>query len=223
MDSECSVCYCEQATCKLVCNHTFCKACVKTWYQKSEEPTCPMCRHPMYFKGLHRMLPIWEKEKTNKRNEEAFNAAFDIIFDEDSDFSESESESEEDSEEEEEGPTNEEEWEEWTDNEDEEEQVPVPPVTTTTDFYSKFILEEIIELQKEYQKAMDSGIDFDYYIDNIDYIILEKPEGTIWDLFPHEKNLLVSNHKNMIQNKRTGSRVPSKCDNGFTISIYIEC
>ena len=44
MDTECAVCYSEVATCKLVCKHSFCKSCVKTWYQKSEEPTCPMCR-----------------------------------------------------------------------------------------------------------------------------------------------------------------------------------
>ena len=97
MDTECAVCYCEQATCKLVCNHSFCKSCVKAWYQTSDgEPTCPMCRHTLYFKGLHKISEKWEKEKMNKLNEDAFNAAFEKIFEEDSDSdldSDSESES----------------------------------------------------------------------------------------------------------------------------------
>ena len=216
---ECSVCYCYQATCKLVCGHSFCKTCVKTWYQKSEEPTCPMCRHPLYFKGLHKLLSIWEDEKTDKRNEEAFNTAFESIFDEESDDDYTvEEEDESDSE-----------WEEWEDSGDEEEEEDerTPRLTITkpsVDFYSKFILEEIIELQKEYQKAMDIGMDFEYYLDNMDDITIENSSYYYSedDVFPHFKKLFVSNHI-IRNNRRTGSRVPSKCDNSFTLVVLIEC
>ena len=225
------MCYCEQATCKLMCTHSFCKSCIKTWYQKSEEPTCPMCRHNIYFKGFHKVLSKWENEKIDKRNEDAFNSAFESIFDMESEdeYTSSETDSnideDSDSDSDSEYETWDSLWETPNENENEIKFLPtIPPVIVPNDFYSRFILEEIIELQKIYKKSIEAGIDFEYYLENMDYILFETPNSFItWDdVFPHFKNLFVSNH--IVRNKRrTGSRVPSKCDNYFTIILFIEC
>ena len=90
------------ANCKLICNHSFCKSCVKTWYLKCKtEPTCPNCRHKLYFKGMYKIVKVWEEEAETLINDEAFNEAFDYItsFEVESD-SEVESETELDSDEE---------------------------------------------------------------------------------------------------------------------------
>lgn len=60
--SECEVCYTSTANCKLVCGHRFCSRCVKTWYEKSPDPTCPFCRRRLYFKGMYKMREKWEEE-----------------------------------------------------------------------------------------------------------------------------------------------------------------
>ena len=68
MDSpECAVCYSATANCTLVCKHAFCKDCVKEWYHKSDDPTCPMCRRAMYFKGMYKVAETWEKERNERR------------------------------------------------------------------------------------------------------------------------------------------------------------
>ena len=66
---ECSVCYENTSTCKLVCGHSFCMSCIKEWYLKSEEdPTCPMCRQRLYFKGMHKQEQQWENERYENEN-----------------------------------------------------------------------------------------------------------------------------------------------------------
>ena len=270
MDSECAVCYCEQATCKLVCNHSFCKTCVKTWYQKSDEPTCPMCRRVMYFKGLHKLSEKWEDERIEKLNEEAFNTAFDAIFEEGSDYSESEEDSEEDSD-----------WETSSEYSDEStwnegdthilfnhpetwkydllfntetmayeesssprsmfqfptgRQLPGYVVQSESEsseveseFGSDYLIDSIIKLQAAYQKALRTYTDIPSYLEDDNYLFFDIDEGdtgnfiTEDDIFPHEKNLFVSKHSGMIQNKRTGSRVPPKGDNSYTIVVLVEC
>jgi len=82
---ECAVCYCNASNCKLVCGHSFCRQCVKDWYQKGSEQTCPMCRHKLYFKGMYKLLPVWEEERFEQQRDEAFAEAIDQIFAEDED------------------------------------------------------------------------------------------------------------------------------------------
>ena len=60
---ECSICYeeCKGRQKRLVCGHVFCTGCIKEWYFKSEEPACPMCRGPLYFRGF--LSAGWSQEK----------------------------------------------------------------------------------------------------------------------------------------------------------------
>jgi hypothetical protein len=61
--TECPVCYCAQATCKLTCGHQFCHSCVKEWYVKcTDTATCPMCRKNLHFKGLRQKAEKWNDE-----------------------------------------------------------------------------------------------------------------------------------------------------------------
>jgi hypothetical protein len=236
MDTECAVCYSEVATCKLVCKHSFCKSCIKTWYQKSEEPTCPMCRHTLYFKGLHKISEKWEDERIEKLNEEAFNTAFEAIFEEGSEYSYSEVDSE---------YSDESDWETSSEN---EEGPTTPrsvfefprsiPSDTSSEVTSKsldwqsdgdYLIDSIIKLQAAYQKALKAGIDIPYFLEGDNYLFFSIDNGdtgtfvTFDDVFPHEKNLFVSKHAGMIQNKRTGSRVPPKGDSTFTVVVLVEC
>lgn len=65
---ECPVCYTKNCNCKLVCGHSFCKSCVKTWYLSTDsEPTCPMCRSTMCFKGMLKVTNEWEREFDDKK------------------------------------------------------------------------------------------------------------------------------------------------------------
>lgn len=234
MDSpECAVCYSATANCTLVCKHAFCKDCVKEWYHKSDDPTCPMCRRAMYFKGMYKVAETWEKERNDKKNEDVFNEAFEAIFEEEED---SESESESDTE-------SDVSWETWdgsqmdeldvaTTTEEEvtslditELEIPIntPLWSPNTNYYSDFLLQEIKELQKDYQKAMEIGMDFDVYLENLEYVFIETVRY-VWtedDNIP--KNLFVSKHKNMFRNKRFGKRIPSKNDMGFTVVVYVLC
>jgi hypothetical protein len=239
MDSECAVCYCEQATCKLVCNHSFCKTCVKTWYQKSDEPTCPMCRHVMYFKGLYKISEKWEDERVDKLNEEAFNTAFDAIFEEGSDYSESEEDSDSDSDWETSSEYSD--WGNWEEsnahllfNDPETWTLPKRDTWSFSSSESEFgngchLIQSIIKLQSAYQKALRTYTDIPSYLEDDNYLFFNIDEGdtvnfiTEDDIFPHEKNLFVSKHSGMIQNKRTGSRVPPKGDNSYTIVVLVEC
>ena len=82
---ECAVCYTNTSSCNLVCGHSFCRDCVKSWYYKSEcDPTCPMCRSKMYFKGMYKIVPKWEEDRLQKVQEEAFAEVFDNIIESDS-------------------------------------------------------------------------------------------------------------------------------------------
>jgi len=79
---DCGVCYVNEPRCKLVCGHAFCYQCVKSWYQKSDEPSCPMCRGSLYFRKMRKHLDKWEAEGIDAHNEECFNNALEEIFDE---------------------------------------------------------------------------------------------------------------------------------------------
>ena len=72
---ECEVCYCNNANCKLVCGHSFCHDCVKTWYHKGANEGCPMCRKKLYFKRMP--LKRWKKEAEEEKKDAIFSEAFD--------------------------------------------------------------------------------------------------------------------------------------------------
>ena len=80
---DCGVCYTNEPRCKLVCGHAFCYQCVKNWYQKSEDPSCPMCRGSLYFRKMRSHVEKWDDERDKTYNEECFNNALEELFDED--------------------------------------------------------------------------------------------------------------------------------------------
>ena len=77
---ECPVCYCATAKCQLVCGHALCSDCAKSWYQKSDEPNCPMCREPMYFKGMWRLKEDMEEHRYDDQCSDLFSEAAGDIF-----------------------------------------------------------------------------------------------------------------------------------------------
>ena len=64
--AECCVCYddmCKGRCTTLNCGHRMHTKCIKTWYLKNEDPTCPMCRGPFRFKGFLNTLDKWDSER----------------------------------------------------------------------------------------------------------------------------------------------------------------
>jgi hypothetical protein len=163
---------------------------------------------------MHKVVDEWDRERTVKKCEDAFNQAFDDIFDfeEGSEFdpdSEADSDSDSDSDS----------WE--TASWDTQEPEPEPHFARNNsekDYYTEYILGEIVHLQKAYQKAEELGLDFEWYLQN-EWLFEIEPSRTVMiedDVFPHFKNLFVSNHKQSFRNKRVGKRVSAKTDTGFT-------
>lgn len=74
---ECPVCYERTTNCKLVCGHQFCKTCVKTWYMKGAESTCPMCRKKVHY----RRMPVkkWKEEAEEEKKQQIFEESFDSL------------------------------------------------------------------------------------------------------------------------------------------------
>ena len=77
---ECAVCFTNNSNCKLICGHSFCSQCVKDWYQKGSEQTCPFCRRNLYFKGMYKVIPQWEEERYYEQRDEAFADACEQVF-----------------------------------------------------------------------------------------------------------------------------------------------
>ena len=75
---ECEVCYCNNANCKLVCGHSFCHVCVKTWYHKGANDGCPKCRKKLYFKRMP--LKKWKSDAVQEKKDAVYNEAFDEIL-----------------------------------------------------------------------------------------------------------------------------------------------
>lgn len=75
---ECAVCYEKLANCTLVCGHKFCKPCVKTWYLKGSESSCPMCRKQIHY----RRMPIkkWREEAVENKKQEIFQESFNELL-----------------------------------------------------------------------------------------------------------------------------------------------
>ena len=77
---ECPVCYCATASCKLVCGHGLCRDCATSWYKKSDEPNCPMCREPMYFRGMRQIKNEMEEDRFEEHCTDLFTEAIEDIF-----------------------------------------------------------------------------------------------------------------------------------------------
>ena len=75
---ECPVCYERNTNCKLVCGHQFCKQCVKTWYLKGAEASCPMCRKKVHY----RRMPVkkWKAEADEQKKQDVFEESFDLLL-----------------------------------------------------------------------------------------------------------------------------------------------
>ena len=228
---ECAVCYNNNATCKLVCKHSFCRSCVKSWYEKSDEPSCPMCRHKLYFKGMYKLERVWEQERIEKMNQAAFDQEFDYIFEEEESDWETSSESER-SESDAESNSDGSQFEYSMSDCEEPAPASVPacrPIFEMLDsydddkYYSEFMLGEIKHLQKNYNIAMELGVDFQWYMNNMMFysIAYEKTNWIEDDILPHEKNLFISNYNGDVT-KRCSARVPPKGDTSFVLILNIE-
>ena len=77
---ECPVCYTCNANCHLVCGHSFCRDCVKEWWMKSSECNCPMCRSPLYFKGLYSKQKEWKEEREKNILQSAYSTLFNELL-----------------------------------------------------------------------------------------------------------------------------------------------
>jgi hypothetical protein len=86
--AECCVCYddlCSGRCTTMKCGHKMHTKCIKTWYLKNEDPTCPMCRGPFRFKGFLGTLDKWEAERDDFEDqiiEDHFERLFENIEDE---------------------------------------------------------------------------------------------------------------------------------------------
>lgn len=82
---ECPVCYANNATLTIRCGHAFCKECVTKWLTSSKEegkPGCPMCRTPIYFKGLRKIEDKLKEERWENMYTEAMGCLIDATAEE---------------------------------------------------------------------------------------------------------------------------------------------
>ena len=81
---ECPVCFSDdQSMCKLVCGHSICHDCTKSWYMKNTSEdgcTCPMCRKPLYFFGMRSRVGQWEEEREQAQYDNIYSKMFDNII-----------------------------------------------------------------------------------------------------------------------------------------------
>lgn len=81
---ECPICYTNTPDCKYFCGHSFCKTCTKEWFTKcDDEPSCPMCRKSIYFKGIDKKKDEWEEERIDNMFQRVFAEAVDDILEDD--------------------------------------------------------------------------------------------------------------------------------------------
>ena len=82
--TECPVCYSDcQTACKLVCGHSFCMPCVKSWWINctDDKVGCPMCRSNMYFRGMRKLTPQWADEIEDEGDEEMWDDMCEVLLD----------------------------------------------------------------------------------------------------------------------------------------------
>lgn len=82
---DCPICYESDALCKFTCGHSFCYKCTKKWYKKGQ-PTCPMCRASMCFRGILKKKQKWYEEKREEVYTDLMTQVFDELFEEYSDI-----------------------------------------------------------------------------------------------------------------------------------------
>jgi hypothetical protein len=202
---ECAVCYCNQARCKLICKHSFCKSCVKDWYYASEEPSCPMCRGRLYFKGMYKVVDQWEQERFDKKNEESFAEVFDSLFEpEDPEEDDPEEDDPEEEDPEEEDPEEEDPEGEW--NFDEPD----------------YRLEDIQELQSRFSALRTGGFFIEPEFLGDYYTVVSDGATGFYDDDCCPKNLFVSKHKGTMGNqRRCGARVLGKLDAAASTEVLL--
>ena len=179
--NECPVCYSDIARCKLVCGHSFCKSCVKSWYHQctdAEGAKCPMCRHRLYFKGMYKVLDDWEDERIELKEQEAFQEVFDSVFESEEDTWD------DDDDEEEYDDDDDSTWSDWWTPQDENEQR----------------MEQLRDLQKRFQLLQSVGVPVHpELLDDTWYDVFSEREHMVYDnSFWHVMNLFVSRYKGVI-------------------------
>jgi len=63
---ECPVCYSGKAFNTFTCGHHLCTSCTERWYLHHDEPTCPMCRKDICFRGVTRVKKKMELERRHQ-------------------------------------------------------------------------------------------------------------------------------------------------------------
>ena len=203
---ECPVCYCNQAHCKLICSHSFCKSCVKDWYYASDEPSCPMCRKRLYFKGMYRVIPEWEQERFDRKNEEAFAEVIESLFEE--------PEPEEDV--------------EWTDDEDDSSDWETDSdegSESEWDFElpsADYRLAEIQSIQERFAILQNGGHFVEpEFLDSDFYTVCNDYQHVWYDNPPLDDRLFVSKHSGVGDQRRCGARVQGKRDAAVVVEVII--
>ena len=82
---DCPICYESNALCKFTCGHSFCYTCTKKWYNTGQ-PTCPMCRASMCFRGIMKKKQKWYQEKREQVYTDLMTQVFDELFEDYSDI-----------------------------------------------------------------------------------------------------------------------------------------
>ena len=82
---DCPICYESTTLCKFTCGHSFCYTCTKKWYHKGQ-PTCPMCRASMCFRGIMKKKQKWYQEKREQVYTDLMTQVFDELFEDYSDI-----------------------------------------------------------------------------------------------------------------------------------------
>jgi hypothetical protein len=208
---ECPVCYCETANCKLICGHSFCKTCVKTWFYKNEQEdaSCPMCRRRLYFRGMYKVVPKWEEERIEQMQEEAFAEALeDVLLDipvaEETDFGDDDSDSE------------------WSFDGSSEE--------TDSDWSYRdeepvdYRMDDLLEIQERFGILNRAGVMINTDLLSSDwYSVFPDYERVFYeDDRSYRKNLFVSKHQgSLLKSFRCGKRIHEK--NDFALMELVRC
>lgn len=218
---ECAVCYCNASNCKLVCGHSFCRQCVKDWYQKGSEQTCPMCRHRLYFKGMYKITPVWEQERFEQQRDDAFAEAVDQILEEEDDVADHMEIDEdpmeidgelEDDESDSEGSV----WETASESgsDTEECQCEICQADDEEEYEgwsfnsSDSRLSDIADIQEQFNMFSRIGLDPSVFVQAYAEGAVFEREQAWWEDFPVKKNLFVSKHGvKPVDSPRFGSRL----------------
>lgn len=79
---ECPVCLETRARTSLVCGHTMCFDCIQKWCTKGCNDGCPMCRRPIFFKGMRKCRERWSDEREETALTEILGETIDNVIEE---------------------------------------------------------------------------------------------------------------------------------------------